>query len=196
MWRTPNREPRLSLVGRPSDVGFVWGTALFMSIRLLNALTEHYDLVESAATDPTIVVPSELDFAPRPGDDLESMIWVLTYAIMLRHQEGLQGPKKAQYELNVVDRFYGNLSYSGLENGRVFMVFHGSNRLGNDPERWIPDPAERKWFRCAMTLVADGLMSPVDGSIKAITFDAFDALCDEFIMDEWIPSCAMPRVVK
>ena len=74
-----------------------------MSIRLLNALSGHYDLVESAATDPTIVVPSDLDFVPRPGDDLESMIWVLTYAIMLHHQEGLQGPKKAQHKLDVVD---------------------------------------------------------------------------------------------
>ena len=155
-----------------------------MSIRFLNALTEHYDLVESAATDPTIVVPSELDFVPGPEDDLESMIWVLTYAIMLRHHEGLQGPKKAQYKLNVVDEFYGNLSYSGLAKERVFMVFHGSNRLGSDPERWIPDSTERKWFRCAMTLVAGGLMPSLDGSVKAITFDVFDALCDEFITGE------------
>ena len=156
-----------------------------MSICLLTALTKHYTLMQTAAMDPTVVVPSELNFVPGPGDDLESMIWVLTYAIMLRHLEGLQGPKKAQYKRDVVDAFYGSLSYSGLAKERVFMVFHGSNDLGDDPERWIPDPAERKWFRRAMTLVAGGLMSPVDGSIKkAITFDAFDALCDEFIMGE------------
>ena len=155
-----------------------------MSIRLLNALTEHYDLVESAATDPSIVVPSELDFVPGPGDDLESLIWVLTYAIMLRHHEGLQGPKKAQYKLNVVDGFHGNLSYSGLAKEREVMVFRSIRPLSNGPEEWIPDPAERKWFRRAMTLVAGGLLPSLGGSVKAITFGAFDALCDEFITDE------------
>ena len=28
-------------------------------------------------------------------------------------------------------------------------------------------------------------MSPSDGGFKTIAFDAFDALCDEFITDEW-----------
>ena len=155
-----------------------------MSTRLLNALIDHYDLVESTATDPTIVVPSELDFVPGPGDDLESMIWVLTYAIMLRHQEGLQGPKKAQYKLKVVDGFYGSLSYSGLADKRVVMVFHGANLLANQPKVWIPEPTHCKWFRRAMMLVTGQLTPSLDGSIKAITFDAFDALCDEFITDE------------
>ena len=36
----------------------------------------------------------------------------------------------------------------------------------------------------AMTLI-DGQVKPdPDGSFKVITFDAFDALCDEFIIDE------------
>ena len=33
---------------------------------------------------------------PGPQDDLESMIWVLTYAIMLHRQESSQALKKAQ----------------------------------------------------------------------------------------------------
>ena len=74
-----------------------------MSIPLLRALNKYYDSVELAAIDPTTVVPSELDFVPGPGDDLESMIWVLTYAIILRYQEGLRGPKRARYKLKVVE---------------------------------------------------------------------------------------------
>ena len=153
-----------------------------MSIPLLTALAKRYKLMQTAAMDPTVVVPSELDFVPGPQDDLESMIWVLTYAIMLRYQEGLQGFKKAQYKLDVIDRFYGNLSYSGLAEKRVVMVFHGVNRLGDKPEGWIPDTTQCKWFRRAMTLVAGQNM--LHGSIDPITFDAFDALCDEFITDE------------
>ena len=155
-----------------------------MSIPLLMALAKHYKLMQTAAMDPTVVVPSELDFVPGPQDDIESMIWVLTYAIMLRYQEGLQGFKKIQYKLDVVDGFYGNLSYSGLAEKRDVMVFRSIRPLSDGPEEWFPDPAERKWFKRAMTLVAGGLMPSLDGSMKAITFDAFDALCDEFITDE------------
>jgi hypothetical protein len=155
-----------------------------MSVSLLTALAEYYNLVETAVGDPTIVVPSELDFMPGPGDDLESMIWVLIYAMMIRYQEGLQGFKKARYKLKVVGQFYGSLSYSGLAKEREVMVFRGINPLSRGPEEWIPDPAQRKWFRSAMRLVAGQIMPSFDGSIKAITFDAFDALCDEFITDE------------
>ena len=149
-----------------------------MSIRLLRTLTKHYELVELATTDPTIVVPSELDFVPGPGDDLESMIWVLTYAMMLRHHGNLQAPHKAFYKRYVVDAFYGCLSYSALWKERSFLVSCGTT-LDDDPERWIPDPVQCKWFRHAMTLV-EGQKK----SIKPITFDAFDALCDEFTTNE------------
>ena len=45
-----------------------------MNIDLLEALADHYDLVENATKIPAIVAPSGLDFVPGPGDDLESMI--------------------------------------------------------------------------------------------------------------------------
>src|SRR6266404_2044407 len=111
-----------------------------MSIPLLYALTKYYRLVDMVAIAPATVVPSELDFIPGPQDDLESMIWVLTYAIMLHHQESLQGLLKAHYKNKVVDQFYGGLSYSGLANMRDIMVFRGSNPFNDTPEEWIPDP--------------------------------------------------------
>jgi hypothetical protein len=98
-----------------------------MSFPLLRALTKYYKLVDDAAYDFSIVVPSELDFMPGSGDDLESMIWVLTYAIMLQHQESLQGPVKARCKRNVVDLFHGSLSYSGLAEKRNVVVWCGSN---------------------------------------------------------------------
>jgi len=112
------------------------------------------------------------------------MIWTLTYTIMLHHQESLQASDKAEYKCDIVDKFYGSLSYSGLVEKRRLMAYEGFNPLANAPKRWIPDTTQLKWFRRAMTLVADHLMPSLDGSIKAITFDTFDALCDEFITDE------------
>ena len=155
-----------------------------MSIGLLKALTNHYDLVELATTDPTIVVPSELDFVPGPGDDLESMIWVLTYAIMLRHHGNLQGPHKAFYKRRVVDAFYGCLSYSALSKERQILMLRGINHLTDELQRCIPDLTQRKWFRGAMTLVAGQNLSIFGGTINSITFDAFDKLCDDFLTNE------------
>ena len=60
-------------------------------------------------------------------------------------------------------------------------MFHGFNPLADEPEEWVPDATECKWFRRAMTLVAGQMVPSSDGSIKPITFDVFDALCDEFI---------------
>jgi len=80
------------------------------------------------------MVPSEHDFVLGPGDDLESMIWVLTYAIMLHHQESVQASDKSGYKCNAVDQFYGGLSHSALAKERDVMVFRGINPLADKPD--------------------------------------------------------------
>jgi len=154
-----------------------------MSVSLLKELIKYYKLVGLATTDSAIVVPHELDFVPGAGDNLESMIWVITYAIMIHHQESLHGAHKANYKRDVVDQFYGSLSYSGLAEKREVMVFRGINCCAGEPEEWFPNPAQSKWFRRAMTLVAGQIMEFPRDTIEPITFDSFDALCDEFIID-------------
>jgi len=116
-----------------------------MSIPLLTALEEYYSLVDKATKNPAIVAPSELDFVPGAGDDLESMIWALTYTIMLHHQESLQGSDRADYKRNVIEMFYGSLSYSGLALMRRNMTYEGFNPLINAPKRWIPDTTQFKF---------------------------------------------------
>ena len=150
-----------------------------MSVSLLTALTDYYALVKKAAKNPAIVVPSELKFMPGPGDDLESMIWVLTYAIMLHHQGNLKGSDKADYKCDVIDAFYGSLSYSALAEKRQILMLRGTLPHASEPEHWIPDPIQCKWFRHAMMLVEGQIKR-----IKPITFDTFDELCGEFMTDE------------
>ena len=155
-----------------------------MSIDLLKALTRHYALVNKAAKNPATDVPSELDFVPGLGDDLESMIWVLTYAIMLHHQANLEGSDKADYKRDVVDAFYGCLSYSGLAIQREILMFRAINQRTDELQDCIPDPVQRKWVRGAMTLVAGQNFLYPGGSMKSITFDAFDKLCDDILTNE------------
>ena len=63
------------------------------------------------------------------------------------------------------------------------MVYYGSDPFADEPEGWIPDPTQCNWFRRAMTMVDSQVKRGSDGSLKVITFDTFDALCDEFITD-------------
>jgi hypothetical protein len=110
------------------------------------------------------------------------MIWVLTYAIMLHHQQSLQG-SEGHYKRDVVDQFYGSLSYAELADKRLLMEYKGSHPVFDEPDEWIPDATQCKWFRRAMVLVEGQNVPPAHGSIKPITFDAFDTLCDEFITE-------------
>ena len=64
------------------------------------------------------------------------------------------------------------------------MAYDGSTLVAYEPEEWIPDMTQCKWFRRAMTLVLGQIGASPQGSVEPITFDAFDALCDEFITDE------------
>jgi len=90
---------------------------------------------------------------------------------------------KADCKRDVVDMFYGSLSYSDLAKKREVMLFSGTNLHDDKLEEWFPDPAQSKWFRQAMTLVAGQSRATHHATIKPITFDSFDALCDEFIID-------------
>jgi len=154
-----------------------------MSVPLLKALVKYYKLVGKATKNSAIVVPPELDFVPGAGDDLESMIWVITYAIMIHHQENLKGSDKADYKRDVVDQFYGSLSYYGLAEKRDVMVYRGTKPRFDEPEEWFPDLVQRTWFRRAMALLSDRHSSSSDSSTDSITFDSFDALCNAFITD-------------
>ena len=155
-----------------------------MGVSLLTALTDYYAIVNKAARNPAIVVPSELDFVPGPGDDLESMIWVFTYALMLHHQASLKGSDRADYKRDVVDNFYGTLSYSGLAEKREVLMLRGIHPRSRGPEAWFPDSVQCKWFRRAMALIAGQNMPSPDGSITPITFDAFDKLCEDFTTND------------
>jgi len=88
--------------------------------------------------------PLSLISCQDPEDDLESMIWVLTYAIILHRQESLQASDKVDYKRDVVDKLHGSLSYHKLINMRIIMMLDGCNLLDDEPEEWIPDQTQCK----------------------------------------------------
>ena len=112
-----------------------------MSISLLKALARYYNPVEPAAVDTTVDAPPELDFMPEPGDDdlgPNLCHFASSSREPPRTQEGSD-----QYKLKVVDKFYGGLSYSELNEKRISMVVHGID-LAYEPAEWIPELRQLK----------------------------------------------------
>ena len=126
-----------------------------MATPLLRVLAKYHKLVDNATKGPVIVVPSGLDFVPGAGYELESMIWILTYAIMLHHQ----GSDKRAMSLT---RFMA--ACLTLDSKRSAFLWW--SMVSEGPEEWIPDPAQCTKFRRVMTLLARHIVPPFDASVN------------------------------
>jgi hypothetical protein len=154
-----------------------------MSIQLLSALNTHHQHVTQATRDPSKAVPTEVIFTPAPEYDLESMIWVLTYAMFLRTQEALPPSERVDYKKGVVDAYYGTASYKKLMVLRRSMFAAGASFNAPDILYWLPDNNERHWFQRAMRMVSKQHLLDDDGKTQVITFDSMEKLCEDFITD-------------
>ena len=154
-----------------------------MNIRLLSALNTYYQHVTQATRDPSKMAPTGVNFTQAPEYDLESMIWVLTYAIFLHTQEALPTSERANYKKDVLDAYFGTASYKRLVVLRRSMFAAGTSLDAEDVPYWLPDGNERHWFQRAMRLVSRQYQFDDDGKIQVITFDRMEKLCDDFITD-------------
>ena len=154
-----------------------------MSIDLLSSLITYYQRVTQATQALSKGAPTMLDFTPAPEYDLESMIWVLTYAIFLHTQEALPSSERVNYKKDVMDANYGTASYQKLVTLRRAMFSAGTSPNARDVRFWLPDDNERHWFQRAMRLVSKQYVLDDDGKIQAITFDSMEKLCEDFITD-------------
>jgi hypothetical protein len=154
-----------------------------MSIKLLSALNTYYQRVTEATWDPSQTAPTEVIFTPAPEYDLESMIWVLTYAMFLRTQEALPPSERVDYKKGVVDPYYGPASYKKLMVLRRSMFAAGTTFDAPDILYWLPNDNERRWFQRAMRMVSKQYQPDDDGKIQVITFDSMEKLCEDFITD-------------
>src|SRR5258708_10863004 len=141
-----------------------------MSIELLSSLITYYQRVTQATRDPSKGAPTMLNFIPAPEYDLESMIWVLTYAVFLHAQEALPNSERVDYKKDVVDAYYGTASYKSLAILRRSMVSAGTSFDTEDVRYWLPDDNERHWFQRAMRLVSRQYQSADNAKTQPLTF--------------------------
>src|SRR5258706_8481125 len=123
------------------------GTALFMARSLLNAL----DTMKLNTDGPNA---SDFTFQHRLCHDLELLILVIVYAMMIHHRNNLAPADKEKRERykGVLDRCWAAHAYSNILMAHDHMMASGCFA---DPQvpLWFPDPLEAALFREAMRLI-------------------------------------------
>jgi hypothetical protein len=143
-----------------------------MSGSLLAALVEQ-------KTDDNMGTKCDFTFQHWLCHDLESLIWVVVYAMMIRRRNLLAAtdpPQSALFQ-GVLDRCWGVHSYSHLWDHHGIMVFTGCSVRYSEVEKlWFPEPLEAAFFRGAMRLVRGQVQDDED-----ITYESLCALLQKHI---------------
>ena len=125
------------------------GTALFMSGGLLTAL----ESMKLRRVGPTA---THFDFQHRLCYDLESLIWVVVYAMMIHRRNALASadPETRELYKSVLDVCWAVHAYSNVFMSHNHVISIGcSAHSGTIVSFWFPDPREATFFREAMRLL-------------------------------------------
>jgi hypothetical protein len=135
-------------------------------------------LIKQAALDNR-GIKRDFTFQHRLRHDLESLIWVVVYAMMIRRRSLLAAtdPKEFASFQDILNRCWGVRSYSHLCDHHGIMMNTGcSIELDIVEMLWFPEPFEAAFFRGAMRLVRGQVQ---DG--EAITYESLCALLQKHI---------------
>jgi hypothetical protein len=86
--------------------------------------------------------------------DFESLIWVVVYAMMIRHRNTLAATDQAMYQeyKAILDECWAGHSYANLRRSHNDMLIVGCSYTQDTVSSWFPDPHEAAFFRDAMRL--------------------------------------------
>jgi len=123
--------------------------------------------------------PEDFTFQHSLCHDFESLIWVITYAMMVQRRNILAATDLSTHTdyKEQLDDFWGAHSYSKLANCHGALINAGTTRTRTMVERLLfPDPLSAQFFRSAMRLVRD----QGDGE-EPITYERVQALFRTYI---------------
>jgi hypothetical protein len=111
--------------------------------------------------------------------DLESLIWVVVYAMMIRRRNVLSAtdPTQSASFQDVLDGCWGVHSYTRLWANHGTMIMSGCSAMLQLVEGlWFPEPFEAAFFRDAMRVARGQAQDGV-----AITYEGLCALFEKYI---------------
>jgi hypothetical protein len=125
-----------------------------MALELLEGQIQHFHQ-ERVARGRGRLGPLTLSVERKAYHDLEALVWVLVYAMMIRNYNALTDEADRKTYKKILDTYFGHGSASIIIDKRHAMMSlgrsHGSRiRVSS----WFSDPQERKFFTRCMTLIS------------------------------------------
>jgi hypothetical protein len=126
-----------------------------MAAELLRSQVRHLS-AEKTAQQSRKEGPPTLNTKREAYHDLESLLWVLVYSMMIHHYNSLQLETDRQEYKTVIDDYFGQGSAKTTIQRRQSMLYLARSPIGDDSvSTWFPDPDERNFFISCMTLIAE-----------------------------------------
>ena len=127
------------------------GTVPFMSNSHLVPLSLDRSLLHRTTRSDT----SDLTFQHGLCHDLESLIWVVVYAMMVHQRNIFAQTDSEMFELykEELDDCWAGHAYYRILMSHDHMVMTGCSHARALLSRWLPDPREAAFFRDAMRLI-------------------------------------------
>ena len=125
-----------------------------MAVELLRSQAEYLE----DQTDPRRrgkSVPPALSTKREVHHDLEALIWVLVYAMMIHNYNSLTHENDRKKYKAMIDHHFGHGSTDTIIEKRQAMYLAHSRVGQNRVSKWFPDPKERNFFISCMSLIAE-----------------------------------------
>ena len=130
------------------------GTVIFMAVELLRSQVQHLE-DEIDAQKMGKQGPSTLSTKREDYHDLEALIWVLVYTMMIHHYNSLTHEADRKNYKGIIDRFFGHGSAETIVEKRQAMYLAHSRVGDTRVSKWFPDSDERRFFNRCMKLIAE-----------------------------------------
>ena len=126
-----------------------------MAIELLESQVEHFDS-EEAARKRGRPGPAVLSMERKAYHDLEALIWVLVYAMMIHNYNSLTHETDRKGYKKILDDYFGHGSAKMILDKRHAMLSSAHSHVSwNRVSKWFPDPDERNFFTTCMSLISE-----------------------------------------
>ena len=146
------------------------GTLIFMAVELLHSQVRHLK-AEIAARKGGRQGPPTLGTKREDYHDLEALLWVLVYTMMIHNYNTLTLEADRNEYKGVIDRFFGHGSADTILEKRHAMLSMVHSLFGDSAvSSWFSDPHEQKFFKRSIKLIADHNKKEEEEEVRR-TFD-------------------------